>query len=119
MTAYLQDARRALEAAEAEHLAARDAAAAAYERRNEAQRALLKARDALAIARLFPDGAPLKIGDRVPAQCGYGPGEIVDVYLANRDPRSAGKPDDLTATVRCDDGALYPVKAKSTRGATS
>ena len=119
MTAYLRDARRAVEAAEREHREATDAAREAYERRKKSRKALTDARTALEIARLFPDGPPLRVGQRVPARPGYGPGTIVDVYLANLSPGAHRDPGDLTATVQTDDGLLYPMKSTRTKAATS
>lgn len=119
MTAYLRDARRAVEAAEREHRDAVDAAFTAYERREATRKALTDARTALEIARLFPDGPPLRVGQRVPARPGYGPGVIVDVYLANLSHGQHRQPDDLTATVQTEDGHLYPMKAARTKAARS
>lgn len=111
MTAYLRDAQRAHEAAAAELAAARDAAAVAYERREQARNAYEIARRALDIARLFPNGAPLKVGDRVEASGGFAAGVIIGVYLGARGVGQHRRPEDLVATVRGDDGTLYPVKA--------
>lgn len=119
MTAYLRDARRAVEAAEREHREATDAAREAYERREKSRKALTDARTALEIARLFPDGPPLRVGQRVAARPGYGPGTIVDVYLGNRAHGVRPSPDDLTATVQTDEGYLYPMKSARTKAATS
>ncbi len=112
MTAYYTAARRAVIAAEAAAREVEDDAIAVYERRAEARRALRVARDALAIATLYPEGdLPLVVGQPVEGRDGYGPGVIVEVYLASRRVGVHASRDDLTATVKTDTGALYAVKA--------
>lgn len=112
MTNYLRDAQRAHEAAAAELAAAREAAVVAYERRAAALDALAAARQTLEIARLFPSGPPFVTGDRVAASPGFPAGVIIGVHLGPVGRVGQHRsPEQYVATVRGDDGSLYPVKA--------
>lgn len=114
MTAYLRDAQRAHDEALAAATAAKDAAARAYAERDETTAALTAARQSLAIARLFPEGPPLRVGDRVEARDGFAAGVVIGTRLAAtvRGGRHH-RPEDLVATVRGDDGSLYPLKVEA------
>lgn len=113
MTAYLRDAQRAHDEALAAATAAKDAAARAYVERDAATRALSEAREALAIARLFPDGPPLKIGDRVEARDGFAAGTVGGFRVASGRVGRHWQPGDVIATVTTDDGSAYPLRLEA------
>lgn len=110
MTAYLRDAQRAHDAALVAATEAKEAAARAYEARDEATRALTEARTALEIARLFPDGPPLKVGDRVEARDGFAAGVVTGLHVATGRVGVHWQPGDVIASVAADDGSAYPLK---------